>query len=400
MTSRSRFVVLGEITRALSRGDSTDEVVRVALEAVAAALDADIVSFATPLGPKLRFVVLEGETFVTTTYDRNGSGLTETVMEGTDPVVHQDLTLSDVPLRRLVGDDAPHARSYLGVPAMSGTRTIGVLSAQSYRPDVYGPAEAALAAEVAGQIADVVVSSRRVARFKRRLDDVDRHQRQRTDFLVGVAHDMRSPLSGILGFARILEDLDSVRDDPLALEAVQFVAAESQRLSDLVAQLVDLGRVDLGEAPLDVEPLDLSRVAEQAVEAVRARFPAHRIVMRPADPVPVDGDLVRLHRIITNLVENAAVHGPPAGLVTVEVGMYGSEAEVAVCDRGGGVPPGERDRIFERFVRLDGSTAGSGMGLYLVKALVEAHGGTIHVEDAPGGGARFVVRIPAESTPT
>lgn len=397
MTSRSRFVVLGEITRALSRGDNTDEVIRVALEAVATALDADIVSFATPhAAGTLRFVVLEGGTFVTTSFTRDGSGLTETVLDDGKPVLVDDLTEVDVPLRRLVGEDAPHARSYLGVPAISGTRTIGVLSAQSYRSGVYGSDEADLATEVGAQVADVIVSSRRVARIKRRLEDVDRFQRQRTDFLVGVAHDMRSPLSGILGFARILQDLDSVQSDPMAVEAVEFIAAESQRLSDLVAQLVDLGRVDLGDTGLEVEALDLSRLAAQAVDSVRPRFPAHRFVVRTTGPVMVNGDLMRLDRVVTNLLENAAAHGPAAGLVTIEVGRRGSDAELGVSDRGTGVPLAERERIFERFVRLDGSSAGSGVGLYLVRALVEAHGGTIGVEDAPGGGAKFVVRIPIE----
>lgn len=397
MTTRSRHIVLGEVTRALSKGASPDQVVRVALTAIRDAIDADIVSWAYLEGSRLRFVILEGDGFSTTAFERRTGGLTEAVFDGGEPLLIGDLMEAGLPLRRLVGEESAHARSYVGVPARAGRRLMGVLSVQAYRPHVFGHGETELIAQVGRQLADAIVSSRRVARMRRRLDEMDRSQRERTDFLVGVAHDMRSPLAGIIGFARILEELDSVTGDPMALEAVRFIAAESQRLADLVAELVDLGRVDLGEATLEREPLDLRRAAEHAVESVRGRFPGHRFVVRAPQPVPVEADLLRLDRVIVNLVENAAVHGPQGGLVTIDVAREGEEAVLAVSDRGTGVSPEERDRVFERFVRLDGSSAGSGIGLYLVKGLVEAHGGSVSVDDAPGGGARFTVRLGSPS---
>lgn len=397
MTSRSRYAALGEIVRALSRGDGPEEVVQVALRATRDAVSADVVSFAIPEGERLRFTILEGDTLTVTAASQDSGGLTERVLLDGEPLNLPDLMTSGIPLRRLVGEEAPHARSYLGVPATSGKRVVGVLSVQSYRVGVFEEADVALIAEVADQVADAIVSSRRVARIQRRLSQLDRVQRERTDFLVGVAHDMRSPLAGIIGFARILEELDSVTADPMAMEAIQFIAAESQRLSDLVSQLVDLGRADLGETSLEIEPLDLAKVAARVVESVRSRFPGHRFALKADQPVPIQGDMLRLHRVVANLVENAAVHGPTDGLVTVEVYSDGSEAVVTVSDRGAGVPAEERERIFERFVRLDGSGAGTGIGLYLVKVLVDSHRGTIAVTDAPGGGARFVVRLPAGS---
>lgn len=398
MSSRNRLTALGEIIRALSRGDTPDEVVRVALHSTRDAVRADVVSFAVAEGKRLRFTILEGETLTVTSSAQDTGGLTERVLTGEEPLNIPDLMESGIPLRRLVGEEAPHARSYVGVPAWSGKRVVGVLSVQSYRPGVFGDAHVELISEVGRQVADAIVSSRRMARIQRRLSQLDRAQRERTDFLVGVAHDMRSPLSGIIGFARILEELDSVTSDSMATEAVQFIAAESQRLSDLVSQLVDLGRVDLGETTLDLEPIDLSKLAAQVVESARGRFPAHRFALRADHPVRIEGDLLRLHRIVANLVENAAIHGPGGGLVTVEVVDDGAEALISVSDRGLGVPDADRDRIFERFVRLDGSTAGTGIGLYLVKALVDAHGGKIVVTDAPGGGARFEVRLPRGSS--
>ncbi|MGA7270690.1 MAG: ATP-binding protein [Acidimicrobiia bacterium] len=392
-----RLTVLGEITRALSRGETPDEVVKVALGAIERALSADVVSFALPEGSRIRFTIVEAGTVTVTSYQRNSGGLTERVLESGEPLKIEDLMVSGLPLRRLVGEETPHARSYLGVPARNGSRVLGVLSIQSYRPGLFDGEDVDLMVQVGRQLAAAISSSRRIARIQRRLRQLDRTQRQRTDFLVGVAHDMRSPLAGIIGFARILEELDVVMSDPLAKEAVEFIASESQRLSELVGELVDLGRVDLGETSLDLEPLDLRAAAGRAVETVEARFPSHRFVVRATESVPVMGDLLRLERIMVNLIENAAIHGPVGGLVTVEVSRSNGEGILAVSDRGQGVPPGERERIFERFVRLDGSSAGSGIGLYLVRALVEAHGGTIEAGDAPGGGARFVVRLPVGS---
>ncbi|MFP3915074.1 MAG: ATP-binding protein [Actinomycetota bacterium] len=397
MSSRSHLTALGEIIRALSRGDSPDEVVRVALRATRDAVGADVTSFAVSEGDRLRFTILEDERLTVTSSPVDSGGLTERVLLGGEPLKIADLMESGLPLRRLVGEEAPHARAYVGVPARSEKRIVGVLSVQSYRPASFGDADLDLISEVGRQVADAIVSSRRVARIQRRLSQLDRVQRERTDFLVGVAHDMRSPLAGIIGFARILEELESVASDPMAVEAIQFIGAESQRLADLVSQLVDLGRVDLGETSLDLERLDLSKLAHQVVEAARGRFPAHRFAVRAAEPVEIEGDMLRLHRVVANLVENAAIHGPTGGLVTVEVAADGDEALIAVSDRGPGVPSSERERIFERFVRLDGSSAGTGIGLYLVRALVDAHRGRISVTDSPGGGARFEVRLPMGS---
>lgn len=397
MTARNRLTAMGEIVRALSRGAGPDEVVRVALAATREAVRADVASLAVPEGSRVRFTILEGDRVTVTSFPQEPAGLTERVLTDEIPLNVGDLLASNLPLRRLVGEEAPHARSYVGVPARSGKRVVGVLSVQAYQPDQFDSDDVELISEVGRQVADAIISSRRVARIQRQLNQLDRTQRERTDFLVGVAHDMRSPLAGIIGFARILEELEVVASDSMAKEAVEFIGSESERLSDLVAQLVDLGRVDLGETSLDLETVDLVKLAEQAVAAARQRFPSHRLVLRTAGPVIVEGDLLRLHRVVVNLVDNAAIHGPSGGLVTVEVEAESGQALIAVSDRGAGVPDAERSRIFERFVRLDGSTAGSGIGLYLVKALVDAHGGSIAVVDAPGGGARFEVRLPMGS---
>ena len=234
--------------------------------------------------------------------------------------------------------------------------------------------------------------------------EIEKMLADRLQFLIGVGHDMRAPLMGIAGFAAVLAELESVASDPTAGEAVAYIRKEAQRLVELLNQLLDFGVVEQGGPDLDTEPIDLARMARQAVEPWAARHPelTFRLVDRGSSVV--EGDFLKLHRVVANLLDNAVRHSPAGGVITVDVGGDGSEAYLAVTDEGAGVPPKDRQRVFQRFVRLadsdssDGSKRGPGIGLYVVKGLVEAHGGSVSVESsAQGSGARFVVKLPFRS---
>ena len=233
----------------------------------------------------------------------------------------------------------------------------------------------------------------------------------RLEFLIGVGHDMRAPLTGIAGFAAVLAELESVVADPTASEAVAYIRKEAQRLVELLNQLMDFGVVEQGGPDLDREPINLARMARQAVEPWMVRHPEVKFDLVDHGSSVVEGDFLRLHRVLANLLDNAVRHSPAGGTITVEVGGNGSEAYLAVTDEGAGVAPEDRERVFQRFIRLGsgpgagvGGKRGPGIGLYVVKGLVEAHGGSVSVEAGPqkrGGpveqdrGARFVVRLPS-----
>ena len=231
----------------------------------------------------------------------------------------------------------------------------------------------------------------------------------RLQFLIGVGHDMRAPLTGIAGFAAVLSELESVAGDPTAGEAVAYIRKEAQRLVELLNQLMDFGVVEQGGPRLEREPIELGRMARQAVEPWATRHPDLTFRLVDQGGSIVEGDFLKLHRVLANLLDNAVRHSPAGGAITVEVGGDGFEAFVAVSDEGAGVPPHDRHRVFQRFVQLadqqssDGAKRGPGIGLYVVKGLVEAHGGSVAVEGSEQGseqgpdhpiGARFVVRLP------
>jgi two-component system OmpR family sensor kinase len=231
----------------------------------------------------------------------------------------------------------------------------------------------------------------------------------RLEFLIGVGHDMRAPLTGIAGFAAVLAELESVAADPTASEAAAYIRKEAQRLVEMLNQLLDFGQVEQGGPELDREPIDLVRMARQAVEPWALRHPQVTFRLVDHGDAIVEGDFLKLHRVLANLLDNAVRHSPDAGTITVEVGGDGFEAFLSVTDEGAGVPVADRDRVFQRFVRLVSPTElseedkrGSGIGLYVVRGLVEAHGGSVSVDDSPmvegrigrGTGARFVVKLP------
>jgi two-component system, OmpR family, sensor kinase len=164
-----------------------------------------------------------------------------------------------------------------------------------------------------------------------------------------------------------------------------------------VADLLLLARADAGrEAPR--VPVDLAAVAREAAGEARALSEEHPLALDLREPVVVNGAADDLHRLAGNLVENALLHTPAGTPVTVSVRREGGSAVLEVADRGPGVPAELRGRIFERFSRGRGDRApsgGSGLGLAIVKAVADAHGGRVQLHEADGGGARFVVWLPA-----
>jgi signal transduction histidine kinase len=168
----------------------------------------------------------------------------------------------------------------------------------------------------------------------------------------------------------------------------------------LVGDLLLLARADAGRE-IPAAPVDLSAVAREATAEAGALSSDHPVSLDLPGPVTVSGVADELHRLAGNLVENALLHTPPGTPITVSVRREGDSAVLEVSDRGPGVPVELRERVFERFASGAGDGArsgGTGLGLAIVKAVADAHGGRVALSDADGGGARFVVTLPAIDT--
>ena len=239
-----------------------------------------------------------------------------------------------------------------------------------------------------GQVAVVLRSGRGRARL----------DRERSDLVATVAHELRSPLTGVKGFVQaLLNRWDKLSDEQKKL-MLTTVHADSERLSRLIAELLDIARIDTGRLALYPRACDVNVLIGRVVASVQAST-ARPIVYTASQDLPeISADPDKFTQVITNLVENGVRHGD--GTVTVHAVPLGEEAEfpgvrVIVEDEGRGIAPEMRLRVFTKFWR-SGARGGSGLGMYLVNGLVRAHGGSVSIDDAPGGGARIELVWPEE----
>ncbi|GAB2990157.1 sensor histidine kinase [Nocardioides montaniterrae] len=237
-----------------------------------------------------------------------------------------------------------------------------------------------------GPIRSVAVSLRS-GRGRARLD------RERSDLVATVAHELRSPLSGVKGFVHaMLNRWDKLTDDQKRL-MLTTVATDADRLSRLIAELLDVARIDTGRLQLHKRPTDLALKARRVVDLVSAST-SREIALEVADVPMIDADPDKVVQVLTNIVENGVRHGE--GRVRVVVRPAPADpayAEVVVTDEGEGIPEEQRERVFTKFW-TSGSGGGSGLGLYIVHGLMRAHGGLAVIGDAPGGGGMFTTRWP------
>jgi signal transduction histidine kinase len=218
--------------------------------------------------------------------------------------------------------------------------------------------------------------------------------------LVGVAaHDLGNPLLALQ--LRLQRLRAQTRQDPRAQEGLALVEREARRMGLLVHELLDLSRLSAGRQPLELEELDLAALTREVAERFsdQATAAGSALVVHAPGPVRGQWDRQRLDRVATNLLSNALKFGQ-GHPVEVHVRAEGNRVHLAVKDHGVGLPPDAQGRLFGRFERL-GATGrpGTGLGLYIVHQLIQAHGGTIHVSSRPGHGATFTVELPLQPLP-
>jgi signal transduction histidine kinase len=232
------------------------------------------------------------------------------------------------------------------------------------------------------------------------------HNRRKDDVLAVLGHELRTPLGAIVAATEIAKR--RANDDLHVQQSLDMIVRQSRVIARLADDLLDIARIERGKLVLERQLVDLRTVVMDAVDAIQPHIARRRHtlnVMLGNDALFADADVVRLTQAISNLLDNAAKYTPEGGEVSVVMSSDGDRGVIAVCDNGSGVSPLEAERIFEPFTQLSGSSreaeGGLGLGLALVKSLVELHDGTVSVarNDGPNGSC-FTVRIPLISKPT
>jgi signal transduction histidine kinase len=217
----------------------------------------------------------------------------------------------------------------------------------------------------------------------------------RTELMAVAAHELRTPLAAILGVLDTLRDHGAALDDRLRTELIDGAEGQAERLSRLVEDLLTMSRIEDGVLRLSMVEAD---ARELVADAARAAGREEQVVIEVGAVGSVVCDEDAVVRVLTNLLDNAGKYAPSEEPITVLVSRVGDRVRFAVRDHGPGVPPEERESVFDRFRRLDGSgRPGTGLGLYIARGLVDAHDGELSAGEAPGGGAEFSFWLPTRS---
>jgi signal transduction histidine kinase len=221
----------------------------------------------------------------------------------------------------------------------------------------------------------------------------------KSQLLSTVSHELRTPLASIKGFATTLLRDDVDWDEESRREFLSIIDEESDRLTELIGNLLDMSRVEAGTLRVEPEPIELAPIIQETAAEFQMMTREHQIqVLLPPILPPVMADPRRARQILRNLVENAIKYSPQGGPITISARTEAGSVQTSVSDQGIGIESQQLDSIFDRFYQVDSASTrkvgGSGLGLSICRAIVEAHGGAIWVESQLGSGSTFYFTFP------
>jgi PAS domain S-box-containing protein len=245
-----------------------------------------------------------------------------------------------------------------------------------------------------GRLVNIIANVHDITRFREA-------EELKSTFISVISHELKTPVSLIKGYAGTLCREDARWDEKVWRESLGVIEEESDRLNELIDNLLDASRLQAGALPLSLSEVDLGDLARRVVKKFRSQSDKHEFVVDIRGDFPVvEADEARLAQVLSNLLTNAIKYSPEGGAITISGESRSDEVIVTVSDEGIGIAPAERTRVFDAFYRVDDAltrrTQGTGLGLYLVKAVIEAHAGRVWVESEPGSGTAFSFSLPRD----
>lgn len=286
---------------------------------------------------------------------------------------------------------------HLFLPLYTQRSTLGVLAVSQPGGSDFSRDERGLLTGLADQTS-AAIERLRLANEVHRVQAQTETERLRNALLTSVSHDLRTPLSTILGAHSILKDLGDDCDPKTRLELISTAQEEAERLDRFVGNLLDMTRLEAGGVNVKLEPIDLAEVVDATLERMRALTVTHTIDVALAPDLPmIMADFLLLEQALFNLVDNALKYTPVRSTIRIAGSVDGDFVLIAVVDEGLGIPPYALESVFDKFARLkagDGVKAGTGLGLPICRGFVEAMGGSISAANRPDRpGAVFAIRL-------
>ena len=283
-------------------------------------------------------------------------------------------------------------------PIRVGGQLKGALAlSQIDRPREWSANDVRLIEAVADELRVAITSAEAFEQQRRAVAELERLNRAKSDFVSVVSHEFRTPLTGIQGFSEMMTNEDLTLAE--MREYAGDINKDAQRLNRMINEMLDLDKMESGRMQLHHEPVDLNTVAAESADRVRPNAPAHPVTLR-LDPAlgTIMGDRDKLTQVLANLLNNAVKYSPNGGEIVVSTRVEGAAAHLVVRDHGMGIPNEALETIFERYGRVESRATryirGTGLGLPIVRQIVQLHGGTVWAESTVGEGSLFHVTLP------
>jgi two-component system, OmpR family, sensor histidine kinase KdpD len=323
-----------------------------------------------------------------------GEGVAGWVAEFREAVVLRG-DVTDPRFRRFVPKDRK-VRSAMSAPLWARAEPVGVLNVSVSEGEREYTEHDLRALTVFAEHAAIAINNARLYQREReassRLADLDVRRRE---FLAVVSHDLKAPLTSILGYSRLLRDLGHRATDEQTREFTEIIDKQARRMLQMIEQLLMATSVEQGAPVLAREPLDLERIVREEVAAFGGVLAGRPVTVHVSEELPiVYGDRSAVEHILANLLDNAAKYSEDGSPIDIGIESADEEVRIGVADRGPGIPEEHLSGVFDRYQRGSPGGSGVGLGLFIVRSLAQGHGGRVWAENRRGGGAEVFFTLP------
>jgi signal transduction histidine kinase len=329
-----------------------------------------------------------------------GQTLLDEILRTGQTVYREDMTDARYSEEREFGELGLHSR--IAAPLLHGPRAFGMISLVRREPSGFNTQELELVGLLGRLVASAVQNIRAYEAERNTVEELRRLSALRADFVSLVSHELRAPMASVVGSAQTLRQRWRELNPDQRESFLALISSETERLAALVADVLDTSRIDAGTFTYRFADVDLGALVRDSVAGLSLTQEEVSVVADVHGELPsVRGDRDRLQQVLTNLLDNAVKFSPAGEEVRVSAFQQDSRVRIEVSDRGPGVPPDQQRVIFEKFGRgtIAGApgTPGTGLGLYIARSIVEAHGGVLEVSSGPDAGATFTLSLPVDS---
>ena len=329
-----------------------------------------------------------------------GQTLLDEILRTGQTVYREDMTEARYSEEREFGELG--LRSRIAAPLLHGPKAFGMISLVRREPSGFNTQELELVGLLGRLVASAVQNIRAYEAERNTVEELRRLSALRADFVSLVSHELRAPMASVVGSAQTLRQRWRELNPDQRESFLALISSETERLAALVADVLDTSRIDAGTFTYRFADIDLGALVRDSVAGLSLTQEEVSVVADVHSGLPsVRGDRDRLQQVLTNLLDNAVKFSPAGEEVRVSAFQQDSRVRIEVSDRGPGVPPDQQRLIFEKFGRgkttSSPGTPGTGLGLYIARSIVEAHGGVLEVSSWPDAGATFTLSLPVDS---